>query len=100
MRAVVRALFQPVLHAYELVTQHVSEAPPESGTTSPVLMAKSHPAAYLPLLEDAFRALSEHGVLRELEPGKYVPASAIDPSFLAWREPSARVAVRGARYDA
>jgi len=100
VRAVLRALFQPVLHAYELVTQHVSEAPPESGTTSPVLMAKSHPAAYLPLLEDAFRALSEHGVLRELEPGKYVPASAIDPSFLAWREPSARVAVRGARYDA
>lgn len=109
VRAVVRALFQPVLHAYELVTQYfcgdtphpdVSEAPPESGTTSPVLMAKSHPAAYLPLLEDAFRALSEHGVLRELEPGKYVPASALDPSFLAWREPSARVAVRGARYDA
>jgi thioester reductase-like protein/1-acyl-sn-glycerol-3-phosphate acyltransferase len=100
VRAVVRALFQPVLHAYELVTQHVSETAPASGTTGPVLMAKSHPAAYLPLLEDAFRALSEHGVLRELEPGKYVPTSEIDPSFLAWREPSARVAVRGARYDA
>jgi fatty acyl-CoA reductase len=100
VRCVVRALFQPVLQAYELVTQHVSESAPALGATSPLLMARNHPAAYLPLLEDAFRALSEHGVLRELQPGQYVPANEIDAGFFAVHDPSPRAAGQGARYGA
>ncbi|MEO8181011.1 MAG: SDR family oxidoreductase [Deltaproteobacteria bacterium] len=100
VRCVVRALFQPVLQAYELVTQHVSESAPAFGATGPVLMARNHPAAYLPLLEDAFRALSEHGMLRELRPGQYVPSSEIDAGFFALHDPSPRAAGQGVRYGA
>lgn len=100
VRCVVRALFQPVLQAYELVTQHVSESAPALGATGPVLMARNHPAAYLPLLEDAFRALSEHGMVRELQPGQYVPASEIDAGFFALHDPVPRAAGQGARFGA
>jgi hypothetical protein len=100
VRCLVRALFAPVMQAYELVTQHVSESAPALGATGPALMARSHPAAYLPLLEDAFRALSEHGVVRELRPGQYVPASEVDAGFFALHEPNPRAAARGARYGA
>jgi fatty acyl-CoA reductase len=100
LRCVVRALFQPVLQAYELVTQHVSESAPAQGATGPALMARSHPAAYLPLLEDAFRALSEHGLLRELQPGQYVPAGGIDTGFFALHDSAARALDREARFGA
>ena len=87
VRAVVRALFHPVIHAYDLVTRHVSEAAPALGATGPLSMAQAHPAAYLPRLEDAFRALSEHGLLRELEPGQYVPSGNDGSGFFALYEP-------------
>ncbi|MEY4547691.1 MAG: hypothetical protein RL685_3886, partial [Pseudomonadota bacterium] len=106
VRCVVRALFQPVMQAYELVTQHVSESSPAlAAPTGPALMARSHPAAYLPLLEDAFRALSDHGLLRELQPGQYVPNGELDSvhtaaGFFAMLEPGPRAAVQGARVGA
>ncbi len=88
VRCMVRALFQPVLEAYELVSQHVSVSSPAlAEPTGPALMARSNPAAYLPLLEDAFRALSEHGLVRELQPGQYVPNSEFDAGFFAMLEP-------------
>jgi hypothetical protein len=74
VRAVVRALFNPVIEAYELVTQHVSDASPALESTGPLSMVQAHPAAYLPHLEDAFRALSERGILLEVQPGRYAPA--------------------------
>jgi alcohol-forming fatty acyl-CoA reductase len=76
VRAVVRALFNPVIEAYELVTQHVSDASPALQSTGPLSMVQAHPAAYLPHLEDAFRALSERGILLEVQPGRYAPAGA------------------------
>jgi fatty acyl-CoA reductase len=87
VRAVVRALFHPVIHAYDLVTRHASEVAPALGAMGPLSMAQAHPAAYLPLLEDAFRALSEHGLLRELEPGQYVPSGVDGSGFFARYEP-------------
>jgi hypothetical protein len=92
VRAVVRALFHPVIHAYDLVTRHVSEAAPALGATGPLSMAQAHPAAYLPLLEDAFRALSEHGLLRELEPGQYVPSGNDGSGFFALYEQGSNAA--------
>jgi hypothetical protein len=98
VRCVVRALFQPVMQAYELVSQHVSESSPAlAAPTGPALRARTNPAAYLPLLEDAFSALSEHGLVRELQPGQYVPNSEFDAGFFAMLEPGACASGQEAR---
>jgi fatty acyl-CoA reductase len=92
VRAVVRALFNPVIEAYELVTQHVSDAPPELTSTGPLSMVQAHPAAYLPHLEDAFRALSERGILLEVQPGRYAPAGS--SAWAVLNDNGARTAAR------
>jgi thioester reductase-like protein/1-acyl-sn-glycerol-3-phosphate acyltransferase len=83
VRALVQALFHPVIAAYDLVTQHVHDATPELTATSPATVAQQHPGLYLPHLEDAFRALSEHGLLSEISPGSYAPVAALSKDA-AW----------------
>jgi hypothetical protein len=89
VRAVVQALFHPVIVAYDLVTQHVSDRAPDLAATGPVSMVQQHPGAFLPHLEDAFRALSERGLLSEIGPGSYAPVAALGTD--AWREPVQKV---------
>lgn len=85
LRALVMGLLRPVIQAYELVAQHAKELPvaPAAGgappSTDPVSVVRAHPATYLLHLEDAFRALTEQGVLLEVQPGRYAPASASAP---------------------
>jgi hypothetical protein len=71
-----------VIEAYELVIQHATQRPAvaEPGSpvwsTDPVSLVRAHPATYLLHLEDAFRSLTERGMLHEVQPGRYAPASA------------------------
>jgi alcohol-forming fatty acyl-CoA reductase len=83
VRALVQALFHPVIAAYDLVTQHVHDPASERAATSPRTMAQQHPGVYLPHLEDAFRALSERGLLSEISPGSYAPvvAASVDAAW-------------------
>jgi alcohol-forming fatty acyl-CoA reductase len=80
LRALVMVLLRPVIQAYELVIQHAKQLPLEGGapvaSTDPVSMVLAHPATYLLHLEDAFRSLTERGMLHEVQPGRYAPASA------------------------
>jgi alcohol-forming fatty acyl-CoA reductase len=75
VRALVQALFHPVIAAYDLVTQHVHDPASERSATSPATMVQQHPGVYLPHLEDAFRALFERGLLSEISPGSYTPVA-------------------------
>jgi len=40
-----------------------------------VELVRAHPATYLLHLEDAFRSLTERGLLLEVQPGRYAPAA-------------------------
>lgn len=80
VRALVMSLLSPVIRAYELAAKHAKELPviAQGGplpSTDPVSVVRAHPATYLLHLEDAFRALTEQGVLHEIQPGRYAPAS-------------------------
>lgn len=81
LRALVMSLLSPVIEAYELAAQHAKELPIAHGasgellSTDPASVVRAHPATYLLHLEDAFRALTEQGVLHEIQPGRYAPAS-------------------------
>jgi alcohol-forming fatty acyl-CoA reductase len=81
LRALVMSLLSPVIEAYELAAQHAKELPIAQGaggelpSTDPASVVRAHPATYLLHLEDAFRALTEQGVLHEIQPGRYAPAS-------------------------
>jgi 1-acyl-sn-glycerol-3-phosphate acyltransferase len=82
LRLLVMTLLSPVIRAYELVIQHATQRSPfaEPGgqvwATDPVSLVRAHPATYLLHLEDAFRSLTERGMLHEVQPGRYAPASA------------------------
>jgi len=81
LRALVMSLLSPVIEAYELAAQHAKELPITHGasgellSTDPASVVRAHPATYLLHLEDAFRALTEQGVLHEIQPGRYAPAN-------------------------
>ena len=72
VRAIVMALLHPVIQAYELVIAHAAQS--TTAPTDPVELVRAHPATYLLHLEDAFRSLTERGVLHEVQPGRYAPA--------------------------
>jgi alcohol-forming fatty acyl-CoA reductase len=82
LRSLVMVLLRPVIQAYELVIQHATQLPvraTEGGpitSTDPVSLVRAHPATYLLHLEDAFRSLTERGMLHEVQPGRYAPPSA------------------------
>jgi fatty acyl-CoA reductase len=82
LRSLVMVLLRPVIQAYELVIQHTTQLPlgPTDGgqisSTDPVSLVRAHPATYLLHVEDAFRSLTERGMLHEVQPGRYAPASA------------------------
>jgi hypothetical protein len=75
-------LLRPVIQAYELVIQHAVQLPIGATNggqilaTDPVSLVRAHPATYLLHLEDAFRSLTERGMLHEVQPGRYAPANA------------------------
>jgi len=83
VRALVMGLLSPVIQAYELVIQHatqtITDQQGEPISTDPVSLVRAHPATYLLHLEDAFRSLTERGMLHEIQPGRYAPASAGSP---------------------
>ena len=72
VRSLVMALLHPVIQAYELVIAHATQS--TTAPTDPVELVRAHPATYLLHLEDAFRSLTERGVLHEVQPGRYAPA--------------------------
>jgi alcohol-forming fatty acyl-CoA reductase len=74
LRALVQALLGPVIQAYELVAAHATAN--EVTPTDPVSLVRAHPATYLLHLEDAFRSLTERGVLHEVQPGRYAAPRA------------------------
>lgn len=82
LRALVMVLLRPVIQAYELVIQHATQLPVNGApggqvpSTDPVSLVRAHPATYLLHLEDAFRSLTERGMLHEVQPGRYAPAAA------------------------
>ena len=73
VRSLVMALLHPVIQAYELVIAHAAQSP--TAPTDPVELVRAHPATYLLHLEDAFRSLTERGLLLEVQPGRYAPAA-------------------------
>jgi fatty acyl-CoA reductase len=82
VRSLVMMLLRPVIQAYELVIQHAVQLPNGAThggqilATDPVSLVRAHPATYLLHLEDAFRSLTERGMLHEVQPGRYAPANA------------------------
>jgi hypothetical protein len=70
LRELCRELFRPVIDDYALVAERAKSQPP-TAPFGPRTVIREHPSAYLPRLEDAFRALSERGAVAEIRPGEY-----------------------------
>ncbi|MGH7831338.1 MAG: hypothetical protein ACREP8_14300, partial [Candidatus Binatia bacterium] len=64
LRAVLRALFEPVCQDYQLVAEMLGAPPAPISCSGPRELVRRFSSAFLPNLEEAWEDLSQRGILR------------------------------------
>lgn len=70
-KAVVEALFEPVVADYALVGRSLGQQGKPLAYEGPCALVQAFPNAHLPHLEDAYQSLAERGILVETKPGSF-----------------------------